>query len=177
MVGLTSLQGFGDIRALITIRLFSCGSLCRLSDMSKLTNLKVLDLKGTRVELHEENIHMLQGLQLWNQYYLFGQGHYLYMFVFKGHKLMCYRSMFTILFFTVEQIPWREIDLCSFIRCGGPSSCTRRLEFSVSGEIFGHNWSKFCYRFHYRFSCSLDRIVSKSNLVTCCGFSVVLALI
>ena len=60
---LTSLQGFGDLRALKTIRLSGCESLCRLSDMSKLTNLKFLDLKGTRVELHEEDIHMLQGLQ------------------------------------------------------------------------------------------------------------------
>ena len=60
---LTSLQGLVDLRALIAIELWGCESLCRLADMSKLTNLKVLDLRGTRVELHEEDIHMLEGLQ------------------------------------------------------------------------------------------------------------------
>ena len=60
---LTSLQGLGDLRALTTINLWDCESLCRLSDMSKLTNLKVLDLRFTGVELHEEDIHMLEGLQ------------------------------------------------------------------------------------------------------------------
>jgi hypothetical protein len=59
---LTSLQGLGDLRALTTLNLSCCDSLCRLSDMSKLPNLKVLDLGGTRVELHEEDIHMLEGL-------------------------------------------------------------------------------------------------------------------
>ena len=34
---LTSLQGLGDLRALKTINLWRCESLCRLSDMSKLT--------------------------------------------------------------------------------------------------------------------------------------------
>ena len=60
---LTSLQGFGDLRALKTIDLSYCKSLCRLSDMSKVTNLKVLDLSFSGVELHEEDIHMLEGLQ------------------------------------------------------------------------------------------------------------------
>jgi Leucine-rich repeat (LRR) protein len=61
---LTSLQGLGDLRALKTIDLSRCESLCRLSDMSKLTNLKVLDLRFTGVELHEEDIHILEGLQV-----------------------------------------------------------------------------------------------------------------
>ena len=51
----------------------------------------------------------------------------------------------------------------SLIRRGGPSSCTRRLECPVSGEIFGHNWSRSYCKFHYRFSCSVDRFVSKSK--------------
>jgi hypothetical protein len=60
---LTSMQGFGDLRALTTIDLSRCECIRRLPDMSNLTNLKVLDLRHTRVELHEEDIHMLEGLQ------------------------------------------------------------------------------------------------------------------
>ena len=60
---LTSLQGLGDLPALTFLYLSSCESLCRLSDMSKLTNLKALDLRDTGVEFHEEDIHMLEGLQ------------------------------------------------------------------------------------------------------------------
>ena len=69
---LTSLQGLVDLRALIAIELWGCESLCRLSDMSKLTNLKVLDLRGTGVELHEEDIHMLEGLHALEPVYVSG---------------------------------------------------------------------------------------------------------
>ena len=60
---LTSLQGFGDLRTLIDLNLSRCESLCRLPDMREMTNLKKLDLRHTEVELHEEDIHMLEGLQ------------------------------------------------------------------------------------------------------------------
>jgi Leucine-rich repeat (LRR) protein len=81
---LTSLQGLGDLRALTTLNLMSCKSLCRLSDMSKLTNLKVLDLTDTGVELHEEDIHMLEGLQALDPILVA----YNYSLDFKRHKIM-----------------------------------------------------------------------------------------
>jgi hypothetical protein len=60
---LTSLQGLRDLRALTTLHLSHCQSLCRLSDMSKLTNIKALDLRYTGVKFYEKDIHMLEGLQ------------------------------------------------------------------------------------------------------------------
>ena len=96
---LTGLQGLGDLRALTAIQLGGCESLCRLSDMSKLTNLKMLDLRGTRVELHEEDIHMLEGLQALEPVLVAGSSYFnyrssyvyldrLYWLDFKRHKIM-----------------------------------------------------------------------------------------
>jgi hypothetical protein len=52
--------------------------------MSKLTNLKVLDLTDTGVELHEEDIHMLEGLQALDPILVA----YNYRLDFKRHKIM-----------------------------------------------------------------------------------------
>jgi hypothetical protein len=84
---LTSLQGFGDLRALTTINLSCCAWLRRLPDMSNLTNLKVLNLCHTRVELHEEDIHMLEGLQALEPV-MVGTFFHPYGLDFKRHKIM-----------------------------------------------------------------------------------------
>jgi len=61
--------------------------------MSNLTNLKVLDLRETGVELHEEDIHMLEGLQALEPVLVdtfprsFLPGSY-YGLDFKRHKIM-----------------------------------------------------------------------------------------
>jgi len=88
---LTSLQGLGDLRALTTINLSRCVWLRRLPDMSNLTNLKVLNLSFTRVELHEEDIHMLEGLQALEPVLVhsFLQLLSIYGLDFKRHKIMC----------------------------------------------------------------------------------------
>ena len=84
---LTSLQGLGDLCALTDLNLRGCKSLCWLSDMNNLTNLKVLDLRGTRVEFHEEDIHMLEGLQALEPVLV--NYHYdSYGLDFKRHKIM-----------------------------------------------------------------------------------------
>ena len=64
--------------------------------MSKLTNLKVLDLRETRVELHEEDIHMLQGLQALEPIRRVNRP-----------SLVPHVPIRS----TEEEIPWREIDL------------------------------------------------------------------
>jgi len=97
---LTSLQGFGDLRALTTINLSCCAWLRRLPDMSNLTNLKVLNLCHTRVELHEEDIHMLEGLQALEpvlvhisiRYFFAPLGSTYYGLDFKRHMIMYSRS-------------------------------------------------------------------------------------
>jgi hypothetical protein len=123
---LTSLQGLGDLRALTTLHLSHCESLCRLSDMSKLPNLKVLDLSGTRVELHEEDIHMLEGLQALEPVFAtpaYGglQGlepvfaEFAYGLDFKRHKIMYPDTKGLFVGYegwkTWEQWGWKEKDL------------------------------------------------------------------
>ena len=90
---LTSLQGLGDLRALTAIELWGCESLCRLPEMSKLSNLKVLDLRFTRVELHEEDIHMLKGLPTLEPILVVGPSYFKYRnsywLDFKRDTIMC----------------------------------------------------------------------------------------
>ena len=108
---LTSLQGLGDLPALTILNLSSCESLCRLSDMSKLTNLKALDLRDTGVEFHEEDIHMLEGLQALEPVLVTGN----YGLDFKRHKILYlfYRGdVFGYFGWDTWKLwPWEEKDL------------------------------------------------------------------
>jgi hypothetical protein len=116
---LTSLQGLGDLRALTTIDLSGCEWLRRLPDMSNLTNLKVLDLRHTRVELHEEDIHMLEGLQALEPvmvatFFLCNFPWSYYGLDFKRHKIMyCLsRELWSYQGWqTWKERGWREKDL------------------------------------------------------------------
>jgi hypothetical protein len=111
---LSSLQGFGDLRALTTINLSRCERLRRLSDMSNLTNLKVLDLTSTRVELHEEDIHMLEGLQALEPVMVGSYFECYFGLDFKRHKIMCSPSEETWSYQgwqTWKEQGWEEKDL------------------------------------------------------------------
>ena len=61
-LNLTTLEGLQDVRALKHIYLRSCESLSELNDISKLTNLMVLDLSCCPVFLHDDHFNLLQGL-------------------------------------------------------------------------------------------------------------------
>ena len=106
---LTSLQGLRDLRALTVLYLSSCESLSRLLDMRKLTNLKVLDLQDTGVEFHEEDIHMLEGLQALEPV-LAGSIDGL---DFKRHKIMRFFPLYRDYhgWETLQQLAWEEKDL------------------------------------------------------------------
>ena len=142
---LTSLQGFGDLRAVKSIELYDCESLCRLSNMSKLTNLKWLNLRSTRVELSVVDFLMLQGLQALEAIFL--RDH---RYDYKGHKIVIYLSSPT----NFVKVPWGEIDLRDLALAGYHGvfgySCDRAaiyLESSVLrymskiGEETGPRWS------------------------------------
>ena len=59
---LTRSKGLKGLRALNTLHLWDCESLHKLTVMKKLTNLKVLDLRGCRVYLGEQEFKRLEGL-------------------------------------------------------------------------------------------------------------------